>query len=134
MSVQNVKRGVSALSTIAAISLVMPALSAEPLLPPVDINRAIMAINFTPGITPADGLNVKCGLTSGGPYNRVTQLGIATTTVPVLKIIGGNGSWFCIVKDFVQTASGQLEGQGSNEINFFAVVAPSGTIEISIIP
>ena len=121
---------------VATTCLLMTSIvrAADAPLPPVDINRASMAINFTPGITPADGLNVKCGPTSGGPYTRITGIGITSTTVPVLKIIGGNGSWFCVVKDFVTTASGQLEGQGSNEINFFAAVAPSGTIVISIIP
>ena len=107
---------------------------ATPVLTPIDINRATLAINYTPGITPADGLNIKCGLQTGGPYTRITQVALATKQVPVSTIIGANGSWFCVVTDYVQTASGPLEGKGSNEINFFAAVAPSGTIVISITP
>ena len=100
----------------------------------VDLNKASIKIEYKTGTTPADGLNIKCGPTSGGPYTRSTQVALVTTTVPIQKLIGGAGAWFCVVTDFVQTASGPLEGQGSNEITFFAAVAPSGSIVISIIP
>ena len=99
-----------------------------------DLNKASIKIEYKTGATPADGLNVKCGPTSGGPYTRVTQVAIVSATVPVQKLVGGNGNWFCVVTDFVNTASGSLEGKGSNEITFFVAVAPSGTIVISIIP
>jgi len=135
MPVRNAKRAVCALSTIAALSLassVNPAVA--PASPPYDINHAKLAWVYKAGVTPADGLNVKCGLTTGGPYTRITQVPITTLSLPLSSVVGVSGTWYCVVTDYVQTASGQLEGQGSNEISFFAAVAPSGSIAVSIIP
>ena len=119
---------------LAVILLAGFATHAEAQTLTVDINKAQLSIKYTTGVTPADGLRVKCGPSTGGPYNRSTDLPISATLVPVKQIIGGNGQWFCMTVDFVQTASGALEGKGSNEVNFFAAVAPSGSIVISIIP
>jgi len=134
MFVQLVKNADVAKLFLAVILSAVFATYAEAQTVTVDINKAQLAIKYVAGVTPADGLNVKCGPTTGGPYSRITQTAIGTTLIPILKIVGGNGNWFCVVTDFVQTASGPLEGRGSNEINFFAATAPSGIITISIIP
>ena len=120
--------------SLAALLMLGFAIHAEAQTVVVDINKAQLTIKYVAGVTPADGLNVKCGTVSGGPYVRTTQVTTSTTSIPVAKIIGVAGNWFCLVTDYVQTASGPLEGKGSNEVNFFGAVGPSGIITISIIP
>lgn len=135
MFVQLAKNAVNAKFLVAALLLLGFATCAEAQTQTVDIDKANLAIKYTASVTPADGLRVKCGPTSGGPYTRTTDAPVTTTLIPVKQIIGGqSGNWFCVTVDFVQTASGALEGKGSNEVNFFAATAPSGIIEILIIP
>ena len=131
MLVQNVKNVVGVAVLIASLLLNGSVIHAAQA--PIDINHANISLVYQAGVTPIDGLIVKCG-TSTLTYNRLTQFPAGTTLFPVAKVIGGNGNWFCVIVDFVQTASGPLEGKGSNEINFFAAVAPSGIMTISIIP
>ena len=102
----------------------------------IDLTRAKLSWVWAPGpgAVVANGFNVKCG-TATGTYTRITNVAnVATTTVDVKSAIAGNGNWFCVVAPHVQTASGPLEGAGSNEVNFFAAVAPSGSIVLSITP
>jgi len=134
MFVQPVKNAVNVLKFLAVLLPLGFATIAEAQTQTVDIDKATLAIKYTASVTQADGLRVKCGPSTGGPYTKSTDLPISASLVPVKQIIGGNGQWFCVTVDFVQTASGSLEGKGSNEVNFFAVTAPSGIITISIIP
>jgi len=102
----------------------------------VDITRAKLNWTWTPApnSTPADGFIIHCGAISSVYTKHTVIANPATRVSNIQPVIGGNGNWFCNITVYVQTASGPLESEGSNEINFFAAVAPSGIITISITP
>lgn len=124
----------NALCSLALVAALLSTGVAIPATVPYDINHARLVWTYQDGVTPANGFNVKCGAVTGGPYTRITQVPVTTNNVPLASAVGPSGTWYCVVTAYVQTASGPLESQGSNEISFFATAAPSGSIVISITP
>jgi hypothetical protein len=93
----------------------------------VNINVANLSWQWTQGATPNAGIpeefRVKCGQ-SAGVYSKVTTLiGSLIRSVAVRTAIGGNGSWYCVVTAWDDTAG---ESGPSNEV-FFSAGEPASS-------
>lgn len=87
----------------------------------VDLNSAQFRWDWTQGTGgAATEFRIKCGPTSG-TYPSIAVVGATVRVYPVNQVIGGSGSYFCVV-----TAANQFgESAPSGEVFFAAGVTPS---------
>lgn len=114
--------------------LVLPALEAGAQALTVDLSAAKLTWAWTQGTgAPATEFRMKCGQVSK-VYAKTTIIADPLARSALVKdVIGGQGNWFCIVTAAnVINATTALESGGSNEVNFFAGVAPSTPTSLQV--
>ncbi len=92
----------------------------------VNINTATMTWAWTlaPGSDPADGFRMHCG-NATNTYTISTDIpDPAARTISVKQVVRGTGTYFCVITAYNKVGESPL----SNEINFFAGAAPSGSL------
>jgi len=89
----------------------------------VNIKKAALTWEWEQGTGgPADGFRVKCGSASG-QYTKLTVVTADTRRVPILAVIDGLGTWFCVVESFNEFGPSETT---TNEVSFKAGDIPMG--------
>jgi hypothetical protein len=82
----------------------------------VNIKTAKISWDWVQGDgAPADAFNVKCGKTSG-QYTKNTAISANVRSAPILSVIDGFGTWFCVVEAFNDIGTSTF----TNEVTFRA--------------
>lgn len=114
---------------LLTVLIFLPLLSVTPAdaqtMVSVDIHKAILAWDWTPGAAPNDGtaasFTMKCGKTTG-VYTVLTPIADpAARSIPISKAIPGQGQWFCACTA-VNTFG---ESPPTNEVSFNAGALPA---------
>lgn len=100
----------------------------------VDLNRAVLAWDWTKGIAPSpttgdvERFDVKCGR-QAGVYSSVTPLtDPLARSVRISQIVNGTGQWFCVVASVNRYGS----AGNSNEISFDAGAVPATPANVRV--
>jgi hypothetical protein len=91
----------------------------------VDLNKAVLAWDWTKGAPPNDGdvrrFDIKCGR-QAGVYSATTPINDPLSrSVKISQILNGTGQWFCAVVAVNNYSPSGL----SNEVSFDAGAAPA---------
>lgn len=110
------------------VGLLSPVVSAAQTA--VDLSKAKLSWDWTQGTGAlATEFRIKCG-PSAGVYPTVVVVNATFRTVPISQVVGGAGSYHCIV-----TAANQYgESAPSGEVFFVAGVAPSSPSNLRVTP
>ena len=96
----------------------------------VNANKATLDWTFTQDPTQGvpDGFNVKCGVTQGGPYTKITTVSPTTFTILVKNAMVGTGNNACIVT--AENIYG--ESAPTNEVFFSAGIPPNAPFSLQV--